>query len=55
MYMSYFIFIYPEKPSVLSRCSVCVVVRWRCGSAVSPCQHNASIPLCVRFSGRDFA
>lgn len=31
MYMSYFIFIYPEKPSVLRRCSVRAVVRWRCG------------------------
>lgn len=55
MYMSYFIFIYPEKPSVLRRCSVRAVVRWRCGSAVSPCQHNAAILLRVRSSGRDFA
>lgn len=55
MYMSYFIFIYPEKPSVLRRCSVRAVVRWRCGGVFFQCPHNAVVTRFIPSSDSVFA
>ena len=55
MYMSYFIFIYPEKPSVLRRCSVRAVVRWRCGWVFFQCPHNAVVTRLIPSSDSVFA
>lgn len=55
MYMSYFIFIYPEKLSVLRRCSVRAVVRWRCGWVFFQCPHNAVVTRLIPSSDSDFA
>ena len=53
--MSYFIFIYPEKPSVLRRCSVRAVVRWRCGWVFFQCPHNAVVTRLIPSSDSVFA
>lgn len=55
MYMSYFIFIYPEKPSVLRRCGVRAVVRWRCGGVFFQCPHNAVVTRLIPSSDSVFA
>ena len=55
MYMSYFIFIYPAPPSVLRRCSVRAVVRWRCGGVFFQCPHNAVVTRLIPSSDSVFA
>lgn len=55
MYMSYFIFIYPAPPSVLRRCSVRAVVRWRCGWVFFQCPHNAVVTRLIPSSDSVFA